>query len=161
MIAGQPVNFGALTTVYQQAKTNPLPGIYNNPISEKVATSSSFVSASNIFGNILAGGELPETYRESVTTQNLLNLGQASKDISKALADVANGLQTQINQVKTALPTSITSVPEEQAPQKDGMTYLDKFKNGFTDFSNQLGITPATIALGVGGIVLLLLITRR
>jgi len=47
--------------------------------------SESFVQARAILDNILSGGELPETFRESVTTFNLLELGDASKDITDAL----------------------------------------------------------------------------
>lgn len=50
-----------------------------------MAQSESFQSALTIFQNILGGGELPETFRQSTTTSNLLDLGQSSLDISQAL----------------------------------------------------------------------------
>jgi len=92
-IAGQQVDFGNLLKAIPQ---EPLPSAPTE-VSEQVAQSPSFIQASQVLKNILSGGELPETFRESVTTTNLLNLGQASLDISAALNTVATQQNEQIS----------------------------------------------------------------
>jgi len=71
---------GNLTTLAGQATAAP-----QTITGQTGDLSSSFQQAASIFDSILSGGELPETFRESVTTTNLLGLGQASLDISSAL----------------------------------------------------------------------------
>jgi len=77
--------------------------ITGQTVSEQVAQSPSFQSALNIFSNILSGGELPETFRESVTTGNLLGLGQASLDISSALNEQITLGQQQLARTQEAI----------------------------------------------------------
>jgi len=56
---------------------------------------------------------LPETFRESVTTTNLINLGQASLDISAALSTVATQQSEQI----TALSGVVGEINERVSQQ--------------------------------------------
>jgi len=65
--------------------------------------SDSFAQARAILDNILSGGELPETFRESVVTTNLLGLGQASIDISKALNEQVAIRENQLARTQEAI----------------------------------------------------------
>ena len=154
MIAGQPVNFGALTTVYQQAKTSPLylPGptiIGTTSKSYSYASDASLQRNASIFSNILSGGELPETFRESVTSSNLINLGRASIDISNALKTVASGLQSQISNLTR---TTKGKTVEQEIP----IEKRDIQKSSSSTFSD-LGkkIEPYVPYVILGGIALL------
>jgi len=59
--------------------------ITGQSVDDSTKNSESFQSSLSIFNNILSGGELPETFRESIFAQNQRDLGQASLDISAAL----------------------------------------------------------------------------
>jgi len=109
IIAGQEVNFANLLKAIPQ---EPLPTAPTE-VSQQVAQSPSFIQASAVLKNILGGGELPETFRESVTTTNLINLGQASLDISAALNTVA----TQQNEQITALSGVVGEINERVSQQ--------------------------------------------
>lgn len=65
--------------------------------------SESFLKARAILDNIVSGGELPETFRESVTTTNLLGLGQASIDISQALSEQVTIREEQLARTQEAI----------------------------------------------------------
>jgi len=65
--------------------------------------SDTFLKARSILDNILSGGELPETFRESVTTANLLGLGQASIDISTALSEQVAIREEQLARTQEAI----------------------------------------------------------
>ena len=93
----QKLGLGSITGI---ADPSPVPSL---EVSQQVAESPSFISSSNILANIFKGGELPETFRESVTTTNLLNLGQASLDISAALNTTATQTQEQISVLSGAV----------------------------------------------------------
>ena len=151
MIAGKPVNFGAFTKVYSTSKKSPLSlptGKVTGKATRQATQSASFQKSASIFSNILKGGELPETFRESVTTTNLLNLGQASKDISSALNQVAGGLQNQI----TSLTKSTTGkIIEEQTPIQDGII-TKSTKSQFSDIQKK--IEPYVPYVILGGLVL-------
>jgi len=59
--------------------------ITGQEVSIGVSQSISFQESLARLQNILRGGELPETFRQSVVTTNLLGLGDASNIISTAL----------------------------------------------------------------------------
>lgn len=165
MIAGKPVNFGALPTVYKQAQAKPLslPGATITGTSSRLATeSASFKQSASIFSNILRGGELPETFRESVTTTNLINLGKASVDISNALNTVASGLQSQINSARQNIAPLVPQVmaPEEQ-PLPLTSTLKNSLSSGFGKASEAIGISAATLGIILVGVSAFMLLRRR
>lgn len=165
MIAGKPVNFGALSTVYQQSKSSPLslPGPTITGTTSKSYSYTNDVSLQRnafIFSNILRGGELPETFRESVTSTNLINLGKASLDISGALNSVAQGLQVQINQLKPNINQLMpqTVIPEESPGLPLTTSIKDKGLELSKNLSQIIGVSTATLGLivvGIGGFLLL------
>lgn len=75
---------GNLATLASQAAAAPQT-ITRTTFPAPVVADPSFQSSLSIFSNILSGGELPETFRESTVTENLLGLGEASKTISDAV----------------------------------------------------------------------------
>lgn len=163
LIAGQEVNFSNLTKVYQAAKINPLPNAFGTgTISQKTATSPTFVKASSTFSNILRGGELPETFRESVTSTNLINLGKASVDISNALNTVAQGLQSQLNQIKPMIAQVVpqTAAPEEAPARPLSASIKDKGLELGQNLSTLLGVSTSTIGLVIVGIGAYLLVKK-
>ena len=81
-IFGHDFNTGGFIT---GTTTNTGQTITGQSVSPQVSLSESFQSSLNIFQNILSGGELPETFRQAIVTTNLLDLGQASKNITDAL----------------------------------------------------------------------------
>jgi len=91
--------------------------------------SESFAQARAILDNILSGGELPETFRESVTTANLLGLGQASIDISQALSE-------QVAIREEQLARTQESIRNNQILQTN---INEQFTKAFGDLSNSLG----------------------
>ena len=164
MIAGKPVNFGNLSNVFETSKASPLfdtgvTATKSGTASKDSTSSSSFQQSASIFSNILGGAELPETFRESVTSTNLINLGKASVDISNALNTVASGLQTQINQVKPMANQLVpSSAPAEEQPLPFGGILKSSLTSGFDKAAQTIGISSAAlgiILLGIGGFVLI------
>lgn len=126
-------------------------------------TSVSFQQSSAILKNILAGGELPETFRESVTTQNLLGLGQASVDISKALSEQVKQIQDAISSlIKPLQPAPLTpdkpTAPESPQEPTLGGDIKDTLSQQLDSLAGALGVSAATAAIvlaGIAGIIFL------
>jgi len=129
--------------------------------------SESFLQAKAILDNILSGGELPETFRENVTTFNLLALGEASKDITDALNE-----QITIRENQRAIDQeAFTNQQILQTSINEGFTNaLGDISKGFSDIGKG-GFDPIKfftdnpliggIGIGgllVGGVVLLVLL---
>jgi len=95
----------------------------------QASLSDSFAQAKAILDNILSGGELPETFRESVTTANLLGLGQASIDISQALSEQVTIREEQLARTQEAIRNN-------QILQTN---INEQFTKAFGDLTNTLG----------------------
>jgi len=126
--------------------------------------SSSFQQAASIFQNILSGGELPETFRESVVTTNLIGLGQASLDISGALSEQVAIREEQLARTQESIRNNQilqTSINEQFTKALGdlglGQGGFDPIKF-FTDNPLIGGIGIGGLA--VGAVVLLLLLKR-
>lgn len=65
-------------------------------INEKVANSPSFQYSSNILLGILQGGEIPETFRESVFSSNQVAIGKSIIDRAEENKQLAGSLNEQI-----------------------------------------------------------------
>jgi len=155
-----------LAAVAEQARIEPLAP--TQTISPQVAASPSFQKSLASLQNILAGGELPETFRESVSTQSLLGLGQASIDISQALSEQVQIREEQrvktqeqirnqsiaLGQVNERLSRQVTELGESLKGISTGGFDPIKF---FTD-------NPLIGGIGIGGLlvggVVLLLVLR-
>jgi len=141
--------------------SGPVPGLTGSRIVTGTATgqstlSDSFLQARSILDNILSGGELPETFRESVTTANLLGLGQASLDISKALneqitirenqraidQEAARNNQILQNSINEAFTTTLGDI---------GKSISDIGKGGF-DPIKFITDNPLLGGIGIGGL---------
>lgn len=129
--------------------------------------SDSFLAAKTILNNILSGGELPETFRESVTTQNLLGLGQASIDISQALSEQVTIREDQLARTQEAIRNNQLA---QNSINEAFTKSLGDISNAFSDIGKG-GFDPIKfftdnpliggIGIGgllVGGVVLLVLL---
>ena len=156
-----------LATLAQQAITAPQT-ITGQQVSPQVAISPSFQQAATIFQNILAGGELPETFRQAVTTTNLLGLGQASIDISSALSEQVTIREQQLARTTEAIRNQriFTESINERLSQQ--ITALGK---SFGDINTQqfdpikfFTDNPLIGGIGIGGLLVggvILLIALR
>jgi len=164
----QNLSSGSLFNLAQQAGETPQT-ITSQQVSPAVASSASFQQAATIFQNILSGGELPETFRESVTSRNLLGLGEASIDISNALSQQVAIREEQLARTQEAirnqqiLTDSINERLSRQTTQlgeslKDLSTSTFDPIKFFTDNPLIGGIGIG--GLVVGGVVLLILLKR-
>lgn len=165
----QNLTSGNLLTLSQQAAALPQT-ITGQTVSPQVSLSESFQSSLNIFSNILSGGELPETFRESIVTQNLLGLGQASIDISGALSEQVAIREQQLAKTQEAIRNQqllTESINERLSGQ---VTELGK---AFSGLSGGNGFDPIKFftdnpligGIGIGGLavgaVVLLLVLKK
>lgn len=141
-------------------------------ISDKTISSPSFQNAARTFQNILAGGELPETFRESVTTNNLLALGESQKTLSSALndqitireeqrqetfgaisglanivAEINNRLSGQVQQLGQSVTDASQAANQAQSTAEQ-QNFLESLTTG-------LGVSLPVLAAIVGGILIL------
>jgi len=119
--------------------------------------SNSFVQARAILDNILSGGELPETFRESVTTFNLLGLGQASIDISTALNEQITIREEQLARTNEAIRNNqlLQNNINEQFTKvfgDIGQSLSDIGKGGF-DLIKFFTDNPLIGGIGIGGLL--------
>ena len=144
--------------------------ITGQAVSPRVSQSVSFQQSLSRIQNILAGGELPETFRQSITTQNLLGLGQASVDISSALSEqiaIREQQRVQTNEAIANQAARIGQINERVSTQ------LTQLGNSLKNIGSGQGFEPLKFltdnpllggigvgGLAVGGIVLLLLLRR-
>ena len=156
-----------LRALAEQARAAPFaPSIQT--ISPQVAADPGFQKSLASLQNILAGGELPETFRESVVTTNLLGLGQASIDISGALSE-----QVQIREeqrVKTQEQISNLAIATGQINERlsQQVTELGESLKGISaeafDPIKFFTDNPLIGGIGIGGLlvggVVLLLVLR-
>ena len=159
---------GSLATLAQQALAAPQT-ITSQQVSPQVAASESFQQAATIFQNILSGGELPETFRQRITTENLLGLGQASLDISSALNEQITIREQQLAKTTEAIRNqaiATESINERLGQQvtQIGKSLGDISKGQFDPFKF-LTDNPLIGGIGIGGLavgaVVLLLLIRR
>jgi len=163
----QNLTSGNLAGLAQQASAAPQT-ITSQQVSPQVALSPSFQQAANIFQNILSGGELPETFRQSVTTENLLGLGQASKDITSALNEQIAIRERQRAETVEAIKNQqiFTTAVQEQANNsfKELTQSLKDVGQGGFDPIGFLTDNPLIGGIGIGGLavgaVVLLLVLR-
>jgi len=156
-----------LAQLAAQARDNPQI-ITGQSVSPTVQESKSFQQAATIFQNILSGGQLPETFRQRVTTQNLIGLGEASIDISNALSEQVTirennlvRIQDQFQNQQIALGQVNQRLSQDVTELGQSITDLGKGQNFdpvkfFTENPLIGGIGIG--GLLVGGIVLFLLI---
>lgn len=121
-------------------------------------SSASFQQAANIFQNILSGVGLPQTTFERVTSENLIGLGEASIDISKALSEqveirerqravdneALQNTQIVLGQVNERLSTQVQSLGKSIEDLSRGQFDPVKF---FTD-------NPIIGGIGIGGLLI-------
>lgn len=157
----------SLQTLATQAAEAPQT-ITSQQISEQVAASTSFQQAATIFQNILSGGELPETFRESVTTLNLLGLGEASLDISGALSEEVAVRERQRIEITDAIKRQEVFTTQVNERLSQQVTQLgESLKTGAGGFDPIKFFTenPLFLGLSVGGLavgaVVLLLVLRK
>jgi len=142
--------------------------ITGQSISTQVASSPIFQQSASIFQNILSGGGLPESFKESVVSQNLIGLGQASLDISSALNEQITirenqrkidneslqNTQLAIGQINERLSRQVTELSKSFSEINTGDFDPIKF---FTD-------NPLIGGIGIGGLavgaVVLLLVLK-
>jgi len=158
---------GNLTGLAQQAARLPQT-ITGQSVSPQVAQSVSFQQALSTFQNILGGGELPETFRQSVTTSNLIGLGEAQQR-AKIDRDEQRILNEQ-RQVQSSEATAIerkrlTDINESLSTRITELGQsLQGGAGGFDPFKF-LTDNPLLGGIGIGGLaagaVILLLVLRR
>lgn len=89
--------------------------------------------------------------------ENLRGLGQASIDLSAALGKIAE--KVNIPAVPQPQPKQETIEEARPAAQTNG-NVSQQIKDKFNEFSNTLGIDPSMLALGAGGLGLLLVLKK-
>jgi len=87
------------------------------------------IESFNNLQRFLAGGELPESFRQATVTENLLGLGQASIDISQALSEQVTIREDQLARTQEAIRNN-------QILQTN---INEQFTKAFGDLTNTLG----------------------
>ncbi len=144
--------------------------ITRQSVSPQVSQSASFQSSLSIFDNILKGGQLPETFRQSTVTQNLLGLGQASIDISGALSEQVAIREQQRVQTNEALENQAIALGQVNERLS---TQIQEIGNSLKNIGSGQGFDPLKFftdnpilgGIGIGGLavgaVVLLLVLRK
>lgn len=134
--------------------------------------SESFQSSLSIFNNILSGFGLPETQRQALVTTNLIGLGEASLDISKALNEQITIREDQLARTQESIRNqqiAQTSINEQFTSALGSLTKSlgDLGKGGVGGFDPIKFFTdnPLIGGIGIGGLavgaVVLLLVLKK
>jgi len=131
--------------------------ITRQSVSPQVSNSPSFQSALSIFDNILKGGELPETFRQSVTSTNLIGLGEASNNLSTAINEqitIRENQRATDNEAAQNRQIAQTSINEGFTTSLGDLTKSlgDIGKGGF-DPIKFLTDNPIIGGIGIGGLL--------
>lgn len=153
-IAGKEVNFGGFANL----PSTPVPGAPSLEVSEQVAQDPGFQKTVQIFSNIIGqigrAGGLPESQFEQVTSTNLINLGQASLDISAALNTVATQQNEQIASLSGTVAQINQRVSQQLIDLGQAVTDASKAVTG-TDPLSQFGSLLTGSTFGVPTVLLL------
>lgn len=139
------------------------------PFSPDVTLSPQVEQQRTNLQTFLFSGQLPETFRESIVTQNLLGLGQASIDISGALSEQVTIREQQRARTQEQIRNQSIAIGEINERVSRQLIELGDSLGGistggfdpikfFTDNPLFAGISIG--GLLVGGVVLLLLLRR-
>lgn len=145
-----------ITTSSNPAPSSNLSGTrtITGTATSQATSSPSFISASNIFDNILSGRGLPQTSAEMQTSTNIQTLGQNQLNIVESVKNAFSTIlkpNTQTASINNTV-TKGTSIADN--PDKTN-SLGDSIKQGFSDIFAQIGPGGVVIGALVIGVLLL------